>query len=247
MTVEPFGSPGTPEAVWAAWPAPGRWPALEIDGHGRAVVASPHPDDETLAVGGTIAMLVHAGWDVDVVAITDGEASHPPTRARSAAALAAVRRAEQTAALDLLGVLCGRRHRLGLPDGDVAGHEDAVADRLAGLVPAGAWLLAPWDRDGHRDHDAVGRAARRAAHAVSARLLAYPVWAWHWAAPDHPALAGWRPLRVDLTVVARRTKARALDCYRSQTAALDDPTGADVVLPPSMLAHHRRPWEAVLA
>ncbi|CAN5922355.1 hypothetical protein BH23ACT10_BH23ACT10_11410 [soil metagenome] len=32
---------------------------------------------------------------------------------------------------------------------------------------------------------------RCAAVATGARLLAYPLWTWHWASPDHPALAEW--------------------------------------------------------
>lgn len=45
---------------------------------------------------------------------------------------------------------------------------------------------------------------------------------------------------------ARRAKATALAQYRSQTNPLDDPSGADVVLPEQMLAHSRRPWEILL-
>jgi len=41
---------GTAEA-WRRWDAPASWHRLERDLSGRAVVVSPHPDDETLATG----------------------------------------------------------------------------------------------------------------------------------------------------------------------------------------------------
>lgn len=42
----------------------------------RVVVFAPHPDDETLACGGTIAKSVHQGDDVYIVIMTDGRNSH---------------------------------------------------------------------------------------------------------------------------------------------------------------------------
>ena len=39
----------------------------------KILIVSPHPDDAELAMGGTIAKMTDAGWDVTVVDITDGE------------------------------------------------------------------------------------------------------------------------------------------------------------------------------
>lgn len=207
-------------------------------------MAAPHPDDETLGVGGTIWLLGRQGWQVEVVAVTDGERSHPHTALRSPAGLARLRRVEQDAALAHLGIGPSRVHRLGLPDTAVAAHEEAVADALSARVGPGDWLFAPWDHDGHRDHDAVGRAAGRAAQVRGARLLAYPVWTWHWAHPGHPALGAWRPLRIDLPTAAREARDAALRVYTTQTAPLD-PDQRPIVTP-AMLERHRRPWEVVL-
>jgi len=67
----------------------------------------------------------------------------------------------------------------------------SVAERAGALVPdltAGfTACLAPWTSDLHGDHEAVGRAARRAA----GRVLFYPVWMWHWARPGDSRVP-WR-------------------------------------------------------
>ena len=39
---------------------------------GRVVLVAPHPDDEVLALGGSLAMLARSGREVLVVAVTDG-------------------------------------------------------------------------------------------------------------------------------------------------------------------------------
>ena len=38
-----------------------------------AMIIAPHPDDAELAMGGTIAKMIDAGWDVTIVDLTDGE------------------------------------------------------------------------------------------------------------------------------------------------------------------------------
>ena len=41
------------------------------------VVLSPHPDDESLGMGGLIALARRNHQDVSIVAVTDGAGSHP--------------------------------------------------------------------------------------------------------------------------------------------------------------------------
>ncbi len=53
-------------------PVPVPWPPV-----GPIVVVAPHPDDELLAIGATLAAATDAGTEITIVAVTDGEASHP--------------------------------------------------------------------------------------------------------------------------------------------------------------------------
>lgn len=178
---------------------------------GPVVVVAPHPDDETLLAGGLIATLRRRGVPVSVVAVTDGERGQPLGGGRS---LGSVRRREQLAACRRLGVDARDVLRLGLPDGDVAAHEDALATMLSAWVDAGTTVVAPWARDHHADHEAVGRAAERAASGGGARLLAAFFWTWHKHGAD--ALAPLSLHRLDLDAASRTARSDALAEHVSQ-------------------------------
>ena len=78
--------------------------------------------------------------------------------------------------------------------------------------------------DGHPDHEATGRAAAAAAKRAGARFLEYPIWMWHWATPDDPAVPWrYRAWRVELTPGDLATKAEAMRCFASQLERGDGP------------------------
>ncbi len=81
-----------------------------------------HPDDETIMSGGTVAKYVHAGWKVDLVCATEGEAGSRGPLNASGQALGVIRQAELKAASDVLGI----------NDTTVLGHADGG---LAQLTP----------------------------------------------------------------------------------------------------------------
>ena len=59
----------------------------------RILVVGPHPDDQELGMGGTIARLAEQGHEVLLLDVTDGEPTphgDPVTRAAEAAAAAAI-------------------------------------------------------------------------------------------------------------------------------------------------------------
>lgn len=235
---------GTVEEEWSAWGAPGRWPRLDPDelAGTPVVVLAAHPDDETLGVGGLVCLLARAGARLSVVWATDGEASHPGSVAAAGCDLAAERRGEADAALAALGADRAPRIRLGLPDGDVAGHEQRLTETLGDLVPPGAAVLTPWSGDAHPDHEACGRAAR----AVTDRVLEYPVWAWSWARPDDPRVPWARAVRVELPTEVRDRKAAAVDCFGTQVRPLGPEPADGPVLPPRVLAHFGRGYEVLM-
>jgi LmbE family N-acetylglucosaminyl deacetylase len=238
MVTEIAGA-GTAEERWAAWTATEAWPPLRLDPPGPPLVVAPHPDDEILGVAGLMAMLA----DADLVAVTDGEASHPGTTVYTPGDLAAIRRAETTEAMRRLGLATSRVHRLGHPDGDI--DEAALSESLTALLTPGRWCLATWRRDGHPDHEAVGRAAATACARTGARLLEYPIWTWHWAQPADPRVPWDRARRIDLPPAARDAKAAAIAAFASQIAPLGPAEEDAAIIPPHVLARFTRPFEVV--
>jgi LmbE family N-acetylglucosaminyl deacetylase len=140
-----------------------------------------------------------------------------------------------------LGARTAEVIRLGLPDGRLAGRENELAATLAPLVAGFDLCLAPWDRDKHPDHEAAGRAARRAGPRA---LYCFPVWMWHWASPGDPRVPWDRALRIPLPPPAASRKRAAITCFASQTE--DRGHGLGPVLPPAMIAHFTRAMEVLL-
>lgn len=238
---------GTPESRWQAWNGLAALDTFSLHPlPGRAVVVAPHPDDEVLGVGGTLALLTTAGVSVCVVAVSDGEASHPYSLTTTPAQLAQIRRAEQNLALARLGLDRAPIHRCGLPDGGLEHHEADLADALTGLLDEHTWCLSTWAHDGHPDHEAAGRSATRAAGRTGARLLSFPVWAWHWAQPADRRVP-WRAARqVLLPPLIARAKRHAVRAFASQLEPLSTQPGDEAILGPSAVARLTRDYEVIL-
>jgi LmbE family N-acetylglucosaminyl deacetylase len=185
--------PGTNEQIWLGSSCLAGLRPLVEGRPRRLVVVTPHPDDEVLGAGGLLQRMQRACVETVVVAVTDGEASHPRARLLGCD-LAATRTHERRVALNRLGCRSARVFQLGLPDGAVAGEVDRLTDLISGLLGPDDLCVSPWRSDGHPDHDACGRAAAAAAASTRTPLLEYLVWAWHWARPETTEVP-WRQCR----------------------------------------------------
>ena len=162
--------------LWTEWRRGGRRSfdgaraVVELPGPGPALVLSPHPDDETIMCGATVAALRRRGDDVRVLGVTSGAATTVgvPTSAwgdATATDIAAIRVAELRCACAALGV------------DDVAVWDFAdrgvAAERTRLVAYIGAELdkvqpglvFVPFPRDGHPDHVAVALATADALEA----------------------------------------------------------------------------------
>ncbi len=212
-------------------PPPMPWPP-----GGRLVVVAPHPDDEVLPTGATLAAASDAGVDITVIAVTDGDASHPHYDASQVAELIVRRANESAEAYEAAGIVA-RRIRLGLPDGDVARHRAELLVELTTHLADADLVICPLPDDGHPDHDVVGELATRVARDNDITVVHMPIWSWNWRQVDDHDLpaAGWAYSFSD-DLLARKTAALA--CYESQVTELqaDGRPG----LPPSFLEHFTR-------
>ncbi len=217
FAAKPLTRGGTPVPVWLAALNRAPLPALDLAGCARLVVVAPHPDDETLGLGATIAQLAAAGVDVNVVSVSDGGAADPGATPWERTRLETTRRHELRRAAKVLQIPAPLS--LSLPDGELADHEDHLAESLADILAAagpGTWCAATWRGDGHPDHEAVGRAAAEACARTRTALLEYPVWMWHWASPADSVVPWERAHAVPAAGPALARKRLAAQCFRSQ-------------------------------
>jgi LmbE family N-acetylglucosaminyl deacetylase len=145
-----------------------------------AMVITAHPDDAEFTVAGTVAVWTRAGCRVTYVVCTDGNAgSHEPGMTRER--LAEIRRAEQRAACQVLGVQ--DVVFLGYDDGilqpTIELRRDlvrAIRSHKPEVVIASdpTTLFFGNDYINHPDHRAAGQAALDAAAPASAMPLLWP-------------------------------------------------------------------------
>ena len=186
----------------------------------RALVLAPHPDDEVLGCGGTIARIASGGGSAEVAIVTRGQA--PRFDADQADAV----RAEAGRAHRALGV--SRTHFLDLPAAELdrLPHADlnhAIGKILADVRPD--TLFVPFVGDLHLDHrlvfDAAMVAARPRGDGYPVRILAYEtVSETNWSAPTlSPA---FQPnIFIDIADQLE-VKLAAFSCFASQLRPFPD-------------------------
>jgi LmbE family N-acetylglucosaminyl deacetylase len=180
----------------------------------NVLVVAPHPDDEVLGVGGTIARYANDGARVTVVIVTKGM---PPDFDES---FIAQGRAEAREAHALLGVqdtVC-----LDLPAArlDTLAHADVNREVHTAIRAAKPDVLfTPFVGDVHRDHQLVFAsvlvAIRPTGPVYPRAVFAYETLSeTNWNAP-HASPSFVPSVYFDITTTLS-TKLRALRCFRSQ-------------------------------
>ena len=122
----------------------------EMDWLGRTLVIAPHPDDEVLGAGGTMARLSALGQEVFVAVVTTGK---PPIYSDKSVARV---RAEADSAHDLLGVketFWLDQPAAELPEVKNIVLNGAIGDVVQRISPQ--TILVPFPGDIHVDHQLV--------------------------------------------------------------------------------------------
>jgi LmbE family N-acetylglucosaminyl deacetylase len=165
------------------------------------IVVGAHPDDIEIGAAGTVRQLREASVDVLAVVVTD-EADPE---------VAAVRRAESSAALRLLGVRSNRIRFLGVVDGLVKLALPDVAAALgalrAGEASEPAVVITHSEHDHHPDHRSVLEAVERSMGETDTVLSMCIV---------NSVTEGFAPSVLVETTDAAQMKAAALDAFPSQ-------------------------------
>jgi LmbE family N-acetylglucosaminyl deacetylase len=162
---------------------------------GPYLIFSPHPDDETFGMGGTIALAAEAGIPIHVIVMTDGAAGGD----------ARTRKREIEAAGRILGI--SRTSFLALPDRGL--HQAKIPfDRIAeisGNVRPGTVFL-PALQEFHPDHRAT-----TAAILPNLKRLPFAGSIWFYEISRHNEINRL----IDITGTVRK-KTDAIRCYASQ-------------------------------
>ncbi len=212
------GAPPLPLIPEAGQRGSRRWSAL--DQIEKALVIAPHPDDEVLGVGGTIARLARQGCDVQVCIVTRGHASRIPE------ALTLQVEREGAAAHRKLGV--SQTHFCDLPAAELdqvphAEINERVGDIISQTQPDALFL--PFIGDIHLDHQMAFLSAMVAARPRHDRapslILAYETLSeTNWLAPGvTPAFIPNFFVDISDTLQA---KLDAFAAYRSQVRPFPD-------------------------
>jgi N-acetylglucosamine malate deacetylase 1 len=188
------------------------------------LIVGPHPDDQELGMGGTIALLAGQGHRVTLLDLTNGEPTPkgtPEVRAKEAAA-AAVALSPGTYGQPGEAV---QRVLLDLPNRRVE-HTLAARHKVAGVIRAvqAEVVFVPYFEDAHPDHLAATRIAEDAR--FDAKLTGiqmpgdagqppvYPKWLIHYYA-THLRIVPRPSFLIDISSTVER-KQKAIAAYRSQ-------------------------------
>lgn len=201
----------------------------------KCLILAPHPDDESLACGGLIQLLLQQGTEVRIILTTDGSQSHrsatyPPDQ------LAALRYAEMITALNCLGVESQNLKAYRSKDSAMPAKGEPGFETLSERLHADLYdflpqlILVPYELDPHRDHRATFQLLLSALKNVSDYkpvIWEYPIWLYENASEsDIPKLDAGELKFLDIRDYLHN-KEQAIQAHQSQTTRLidDDPSG----------------------
>jgi LmbE family N-acetylglucosaminyl deacetylase len=193
-------------------PAGGELPLERYrEAKGNLLVISPHPDDDVLGAGGTMALASERGQGVFAVYVTDGGGSPRKDLRITAEEMAARREKEALTSLKAIGAAGGfflRHQSRDLAAGGGAEVREDLAQILKLLKPAEVYLPAPYER--HRTHQlCTGLAldALRSAGDWPFKAYGYSLWGSFWGGKERFAR--------DIGSVIRK-KVEAVSAHASQ-------------------------------
>ena len=151
---------------------------------GNTIIIAPHPDDDVLGAGGTMAATSGQGKGIFSVYITDGRGSPRRDLSISDEAMAARREKEARSALQAVGA--AGAFFLQKRSEDLAGEagketEKELAEIFRYMQPEEVFLPAPYER--HRTHQRCTRLsidALRRVGDLKTTLLGYSLWGSFW-------------------------------------------------------------------
>jgi len=144
----------------------------------RAVVFAPHPDDETLGCGGTIARRLSEGYDISVVFLTDGRHSlteYGITSRPTPSEMSRIRIEDAIRALRILGLREKDLVSLDFEDKTLRKQERLVQERVVEILRdiSPAEVFFPQENEYNVDHRITNMIVRKAIEALDLHPVEY--------------------------------------------------------------------------
>jgi N-acetylglucosamine malate deacetylase 1 len=206
----------------------------------KIIVFSPHPDDETLGCGGTIAKKNSEGYSVYVVVLTDGRhafsqifkiASNPDPEN-----LSKIRRKEAVEATAVLGVPANNLLFWEFEDGTLRKHkkefEEKTVEILERISPVEVYF--PFIRDSHPDHQIANRVISKCCQNLRLKAVRYQYSIMHRLLHSGPyferCLDLYRDCIADVDISEYLPlKIRAVEKFKSQVYVTPDASRKPIV------------------
>lgn len=229
----------------------GKMKSVKVEEFGSSLIVAPHPDDETLGCGGTVALMRKNGIPVHFLFVSDGSMSHPNSKKYPAKKLTQLREKEAKAAVLSLGGEVDHMEFLRLKDTRVPHENDSkfeeTVEKIVKIVDdlKPKTVFVPWQKDPHIDHQATWKIMSEAVNRakVKPRFIEYPIWLWELgSAEDMELLDRMKKFTVNIEDTLDM-KNKALAAHTSQVTHMidDDPEG--FMLTPEVIAHFDIPRE----
>jgi LmbE family N-acetylglucosaminyl deacetylase len=145
----------------------------------QIVVFAPHPDDETMGCGGTIARRLSEGHEVNVFVLTDGRYSFKVVLGidsdPSPEEIKEIRRKETERATKILGLLERNLFFLDFEDDSLSKQEKQVEEKIDEILKkySPAEVYFTFEKDYNYDHQATSRIVKRCVSKLDERPAIY--------------------------------------------------------------------------
>ena len=206
----------------------------------RAIVFAPHPDDETLGCGGTIAKKLSEGYDISVVFLTDGRYALTEVSIFSKPTpfeMKVMRREDALRATEILGLREKNLVFLDFEDRTLKKHEKLVQEKIVEILKdvSPVEVYFPQAKEYNIDHRVTNIIMRRAVEKSGVHPVEYQyiiAWKFPLYLLVHVVNEGMFDLlvskalkgdliRVDISKFLH-LKQRAIKEYKSQIEVLSD-------------------------
>jgi len=197
------------------------------------IVFAPHPDDETIGCGGTIAKKLSEGFNVIIVVMTDGRNLFRDIlkidRDPSPDEIQKIRRDELLKAVGILGVPANNVIFLDFEDGALEKYETEVKKRVTEILkkyfPVEVYF--PFKRELHPDHVVANRIIRKHIKKLGLNTPMYQYCTFHKYGHIGPlfekliGLLKGNTIKVDISEFIE-LKEKALKEFKSQFSIISD-------------------------